>query len=154
HELNFPFLIECNKPEDIFKMALEIHTRAARYAFLTFADLHASALADPKSIDSLGQVTIFIPELSLLTFAQQDCLLQYFEQSRSAEGPQFISGSTLPLQELKKFCKVMAPLLNHLTIGYLAMTKPFEVYKKENVLEFFYEGLLDRAQSLSPDATI
>jgi hypothetical protein len=142
--LNFPFLIESKNPEDSFKMALEIHTRTNRYAFLSLEDINPSTLESPEGIHALGSVTLFIQDITVLTFAQQQQILNYYNSLRDKDSPQFVAASQMPLSELKKSCKIQQDFLKALLVGYLCMTQPFSVYKRENLLEFFYDSLTGR----------
>lgn len=141
---NFPFLIEAKNADDLFKMAHEIHTRSQRFLFIQLQDLDPSALATVNSLRSLGETTIYVKEVSELTFTQQAQIYAYYTSSRDKMGPQFVVGSTSSIGELKKNTQVMPELLSHLMIGYLRMTHPFKSYKDKDILEFFFDSLAGR----------
>lgn len=142
--LNFPFLIQSSSAEDIFKMALEIHSQSQRYAFLSLNDLDPTALESVKKINGLGEITVFIPDIAGVTALQQAQLELYYSSPRDKISAQFVAGSTLPIGELKKSNKVSSQLLSQLMIGYLCLTQPFAAYKRENMLEFFFDSLSGR----------
>lgn len=145
--LNFSFLIESRNPDDIFKMAHEIHCRSGRFMFLPFHDLSPAALETPEAFKSLGPMTVFIGDITTLTFDQQRALAKFYESSRDKDCPQLVAGTLMNVSELKRSCKVLPELWPYLSVGFLAMTQPFDVYKKENLLEFFYDSLTGRNQT-------
>jgi len=142
--LHFPFLIESLNSEDIFKMALEIHSKTNRYAFLSIEDINVAAFDSLDALKNLGAITIFVADISQLTFAQQNRFIEYYRTTRGTDCPQVIAGTSLPVRELKLNGKVSTELLQALSVGYLHMSQPFHVYKRENMLDFFYESLAGR----------
>jgi len=145
--LNFPFLIESRTADDIFKMAFEIHTRTTRYAFLPIEDISPHAFDSAEGLCGLGAITIFISDITQLNFELQNKLVSYYASARDRDCPQIIAGSPVPISELKKSCKVSKDLLQSLMVGYLCMNQPFAVYKRENVLDFFYDSLTGRSST-------
>lgn len=141
---NFPFLIESPEADEAYKMALEIHSRSGRYAILPLCDLSPSVFEDPESIKKLGPITIYIEEISALPFKTQLHLLRYYQTSRDKNCPQFVSCTTKSVSDLKRSQEVAPELLSFLMIGYLCMQQPFATYKRENILEFFYDNLTGR----------
>lgn len=125
-------------------MALEIHSRSGRLAFLPATDLSPSAFESAETFKNLGPLTIFVQEVSKLTFEQQNALVAYYALARDKDCPQIIAGTTLTLAELKKSCKILPALWPQLTVGFLSMTQPFETYKRENLVEFFFDSLTGR----------
>lgn len=142
--LNFPFLIECASGEDLFKMAIEIHSRTNRYAMLPLEDLDPSVFETPESIQQLGHVTIFVKDVTLLTKQIQSQLVRYYNSTRDKESPQIVAGTPVSIQRLKRDEHISTELLSLLMVGYLCMTQPFASYKKQNLLEFFYDSLTGR----------
>ncbi|MCB0350243.1 MAG: hypothetical protein KDD38_03610 [Bdellovibrionales bacterium] len=142
--LNFPFLIESQKAEDIYKMAIEIHSRTNRYAMLPLEDINPAALAKPEDLRSLGHITIFVQDIYALSREQQTQILKYYHSPRGKECPQFITGTLSPIGTLKDNPKIVSELVPLLNIGYLCMSKSFAEYKRENVLDFFYDCLTGR----------
>jgi len=144
-ELNFPFLIEGLSAIDIHKMAVEIHSRTSRYAFLHMHLINPEAFTSTAAIAALGPITIFIEDLQALSDGQKTQVANYYQAiSRPKDGPQFIAGSMKPITDLKHQSSAMSSLITVLSIGYLCMNHPFETYKRENLLDFFYENLMDR----------
>lgn len=142
---NFPFLIESRSSDDIHMMAVEIHSRTNRYAMLPFEDLSPSVFTHADGLQSLGHISIFVRDVSALTYLQQEQIVKYYQSKRNKECPQIIAGSLMPLGLLKNSCKIAKELLPLLMIGYLCMSKSFEEYKRENVLDFFYDSLTGRS---------
>jgi hypothetical protein len=136
--LNFSVLIESRSPDDIFKMAFEIHSRSGRFAFLPLSDLSPTALETPEAFAALGPLTVFVADVTTLTFDQQRALARYFKSKRDKESPQIIAGTTLTLADLKRSHMILPELWPYLSVGFLAMTEPFEMYKKQNLLDFFF----------------
>ncbi len=141
---NFPFLIESKSSDDIYMMAIEIHSRTNRYAMIPFEDLSPSVFEHPDGLKSLGHISIFVKDVSALTIEQQEQIVRYYHSPRDKECPQFIAGTRLPIGILKESRKLTKSLIPLLTIGYLCMSKSFAVYKRENVLDFFYDSLTGR----------
>lgn len=144
NQLNFSFLIEGQDSEEIFKMALEVHERSNRVAFVGIEDFSPDTFTNPTQIHALGPTTVFIRDILALPFSIQRGLERYFESERAEGSPQFISGCTLPLSELKNDPRILNTLLPTLSAGYLRMTQPFSFYRKENLLDFFYDSLTGR----------
>jgi hypothetical protein len=134
--LNFPFLIESRDPSDIFKMALEIHTHTKRFVFLSINDISPDAFVSSQTIAALGATTIFVPDVELLTQAQQTAIINYYNSAREKETPQFVVGALNHITQLVFESKLDTALLAVLRIGYLQMNQPFSFYKNQNILEF------------------
>ncbi len=141
---NFPFFIEALDPEDIFKMAVEIHTRSERYAFVSIQDVNPDVFVKIESIQALGEMTVFIPDVAALTPQQQQQVACYYDGVRDKTGPQFIAGTTENFAKLKADPNMNTEFLSYLMIGYLRLRKPFRDYKRENILEFFFDSLSGR----------
>lgn len=150
---DFPCLIESSNSTDIFKMALEVHQTAARFVFLPFRDLEAGIEKSIESLAKIGQVTIFIDEIKSLSHEQQTSWLDFLKQRVPHEHPQIIVGSTTPYGQLKKDSAINQEFLKEITIGYLHMSQPFSIYKRENLLQFFFEGLSGRHLSAADSSS-
>ena len=148
-EFDFPCLIECENKNDIFKMALEIHQTAARYVFLSLKDLEAGIENSTEAMNKLGKVTIFIEDISSLSLEQQKGLLDFLNQRESLTTPQLVIGTSKTYGQLKIDNKILPEFLRKITIGYLQLSQPFSAYKKENLLQFFFEGLAGRQRMLN-----
>lgn len=142
--LNFPCLIESVRPEDIFKMSLEIHEFSCRYAFIPLSDLAKDVFETPEKMKSLGPVSIFIEDIMSVDLGLQKKFIQFLDSKRDRLSPQFIVGTTAPYSELKKSPLISSEFLSKITIGYLYMSEPFNVYKSENIVEFFFDSLTGR----------
>lgn len=143
---DFPCLIESKDSFDIFKMALEIHQAAARFAFLPIQDLAAGVIDSTASLTTLGRVSLFVDDIKRLTFTQQGNLSAFLSERTRLESPQLIVGSTRAYGELKSDPEVHPGFLSQISIGYLQLKQPFNTYKKENLIQFFFEGLTGRAR--------
>lgn len=144
--LNFPFIIEGRNPDDIHKMAFELHYQSGRYAFLSIDDLDWNTLRTPADINNLGAMTMFVPDLNNLPMAIQEILLEYMRAPRTKDSPQIIAGTCLPVAELKKSPRMKTGLLEALLVGYVCVTEPFANYRNTDWVEFFFESLTQRPQ--------
>lgn len=137
-----PCLIECRSSYDLFRMASEIHYYSNRHAFINVHDLDSATFESIEEFKSIGPVSIFIPELSELPRRLQKLFMRYFESFRGKNDPQFIVGSGLSYSELLGSTLVENDLVQYLCVAYLKMTRPFEDYVNNGVIEFFYDSLV------------
>lgn len=150
---DFPCLIESKESFDIFKMGLEIHQAAARFAYLPIQDLEAGVIESSEKLASLGRVSLFVDDIKRLTFGQQSALSLFLQTRERMESPQLIVGTTRAYGELKNDPEIHPGFLSQISIGYLQLSQPFSTYKKENLIQFFFEGLTGRAR-LTLDSTL
>jgi hypothetical protein len=142
--LNFSFLIESLSADDIFKMAIEIHHFARRFAFLKYTDISKETFESPESIKSMGNVTIFIEDICKLRFSEQQNLLNYFHSNRDRECPQIVAGTGITLTDLKRSTLLIPELLGFLMTGYIRLDTSFQNYRKADMLDFFFNHLTGR----------
>jgi hypothetical protein len=141
---SFAFLIQSQDPEDIFKMALELHSRSGRYAFLPIRDLSPDTFASAEAFKKLGPISVFLSDITTLSIEQQNVLLKYYQSARDQDCPQIIAGTNVSVAALKNDARILPELLQYLSVGFLALNKPFAIYKSENLLDFFYDSLTGR----------
>lgn len=141
---DFPCLIESENTSDIFKMALELHNYANRYAFLPLKDLNSEIWSSFDQLQKIGNASVYIEDIFSLTIEQQKYLCEFLRSRVRRESPQIIVGTCTPYRELKTSSAIYPPFLDEVTIGYLHMSHPFSVYQKENLIDFFFEGLTGR----------
>lgn len=144
NSFSFSFLIESQNSEDILKMALEIHDRTQRIAFVRLEDIDDSAFESVDAISNLGNITVFAQDITKISHSRQRSLMKFFETPRDKWSPQFIAGTSLTHSQLRNDVRVYNALIPSLSVGYLRMTQPFSFYRKENLLEFFFDGLTGR----------
>ena len=135
--LAFPFMIECKNEEDLYKMALEVHSQSRRFAFLNIEDLSSEAFKNVETLRKLGPITVFVSDLTQLTLEQQNCIVDHYTHMTDLDVPHFVCGTQMPLAQLISEHKVLPGLVKVLAVGHLAMTRPFNFYKSRNILEFF-----------------
>jgi hypothetical protein len=152
NEFDFACLIESENSFDIFKMALEIHQAAARLVFLPFQDLEAGIEKSVENLNKIGRVTIFIEDIKKLTLEQQSDLSHFLTLRVPKQSPQIVVGTALSYSELKADPQINQAFLKQISMGYLHLSQPFATYKKENLLNFFFEGLSGRTRLNSINA--
>ncbi len=139
-----PVLIESPNALDIQKLALELHLRSQRYAFLLWSEVEPRYREDPKAVMALGSVTLFVPLVSHLKNEEVDAITQVLSQSALQPGPLFMFGTQTPFADLLRTGLVKTSLLEHLSSSYLRMDHPFEHYKDRGIFRFFLDGLFAR----------
>lgn len=146
NEFDFPCLVEALSELDIFKMALEIHQTSARAIFVPFKDLESGIENSIEALNKLGRVTIYIPEIQDLSLDRQSALNKFLDFRIPKLSPQIIVGTTGTYGELCRSPQIDPAFLKKITIGYLQLNQPFSTYKKENLIQFFFEGLSGRSR--------
>ena len=139
---NVPCLIEGKNSIEVYKLALEIHERSHRFAFLPWEDLGKSTQLDLESLKELGPVTLFIKEISELSQVEQKSLQLYLAEPLDPELPQITSATQFNRNELADEKAFSKELLQKLSTAYLKMNRPFAQYKSLGIVEILqeYEG--------------
>ena len=130
-----PCLIESLLFRDIHKLALEIHDNSNSIAFLQVHDVNFD-------FNNLHRVTLFVPDICALNADQQQKLLAFMKRRDVKEGPHIIAGTTLPYSELKLLDQLDKDFLHKLSAIYIRMTKPFEEYRRLDVLPYIFDSLV------------
>jgi hypothetical protein len=138
---NIPCLIRSASPEDIHRMAVEIHHLSQRYAFLFLSDLDPERLT-PRSLLDLGPLNIFVPELRAIDKGVERVLEHYLLLHRQKTSPQIIAGTTLSRQSPLSAQALSPNLLRLLSVVELDLKEPFEHYKSAGIVNFFYDSLV------------
>jgi len=134
-----PCLVEGPTAEDLKAMAMELHELSGRYAFVYCQDVKWKFAEDLKD---LGSVTLFIPDITALTFDDQLKLLKYLSSSPSVDEPQVITGTLKTYSELRSEELMIPELLHRLSVCFLRMDRPFAEYRREGIVEFFFGSLV------------
>lgn len=87
------------KPESRHKVAFKIHEMTERNLFVHLDDIAAS-LSSVEDIKTLGDTTIYIESIEDLSSSMLDLLQKYLENSYQ-DGPLFLIGSQLALNEIQ-----------------------------------------------------
>ncbi len=134
-----PTFIEGLSYADMRNLALEIHELSGRYAFLHLSDL---AWTSRDELADLGPITLYVPDIGLLTFEEQRKLGEHLRSRPGVDTPQFIFGSLSTYKELRESNLVDSPLLEAVSVCRLIMDRPFIEYKKAGIAELFFSGLV------------
>jgi hypothetical protein len=144
-QFDFACLIESRSQLDIFKMALEIHNYSGRYAFLPAKDLSQDVWEDFDQLQKLGPASIYIEEIADLSLERQEFIYNFLRSRVRKSSPQIIVGTTRTFAELRANPAINKSFLDQITVGYLHMSHSFATYQKENLLDFFFNGLTGRS---------
>lgn len=134
-----PCLLEGLSHLDLKHLALELHELSGRYAFIYLEELTWTSTADLKGI---GPVTLFVPEIATLTLQQQIALTEYLRSRPNVDEAHVVMCTLKPYAELRASGKVLAELLELVSVCYLKMDRPFREYRREGLLEFFFGSLI------------
>lgn len=100
-------LIEGKEPFEIYTMALSHHYHQKSYAFLFYSDLDTQSRVNIKSLQSLGNISVYIPDITTLSQVEAEALLNLLKASERV--PTLIGGKprnsqsmTLTQSELKQ----------------------------------------------------
>ena len=100
-------LIEGDDPRDAYKKAFKHHCQKKNYAFLFYSDLSSQSRLLVEELQSLGNMTLYIPNLANLSPKEAQALLQLMEK-RSEKSPTLVAGTShnsqamLPIQDRLK----------------------------------------------------
>ena len=143
--LSFPCLIESPNELDIFKMAVELHEYSGRFAFVHYSHLDKKTRYTGEGLETLGPVTLFVPEIEQLKDAEIFSLSNYLEEQEhsgiSADLPHIISGTTQKLSELTASKKIPESFVRKLSSARLQMKQSFTDYKRSGLLRFLMSQL-------------
>jgi len=141
--LKLDCLIEAKYLSEIHKMATELHTQSSRYAFLDIRDLDPAARTRLPDLLSLGAVNLFVPDVLHLSMREQEVLkdLMWID---SQQRPLLMVGTTMPYSDLRSVAGVHLEFLALLSRAYIKLTKPFQEYKRQNLIHYFLDSLANR----------
>ena len=72
-------LVEGPRDQEIYKLALQFHCYRRSYAFLYYSDLDTPSRCSLKSLESLGNITLYIPNLTDLSHEEVEVLIQLLD---------------------------------------------------------------------------
>lgn len=120
------------------KIALQMHEMTSRWAFVPFNDIKGQ-LHSTEDISKLGAMTVFIEKIEALNDPEQELLLEYLSEDRSADEPLFISCSQLSLNELSALENLKPNLMDELSINTFEVDRaPLTKEGLKEVLELFF----------------
>lgn len=131
--------LQATNPNLIPKIGMELHDLKQKWAFLRFSDI-AQNVENTADLIGLGDITLLIEDILLLTPAQRQLIIQYSQSVHVGAQPLILIGVTSKISELAKnelIDKQMSALLqaNCLDLDRL----PTEREKLTASLELFLE---------------
>jgi hypothetical protein len=138
--LRLDCLIEGTDEFEIHKMASELHDQSSRHAFLNYRELGASKRLIPSELLELGAITLFVPDILETTRSEQQ-ILKYIASLDTEERPLLMVGSVQPYSRLIDDTRVDPELLTYLVRAYIKLTRPFNEYKEQGLIQYFLDSL-------------
>ena len=138
--LRLDCLIESNHVSEIHKMALELHSHSARYAFLEYRDLNSDQRKFLPELLALGAISLFVPDILLLS-ADEQVVLRQLMAVETLNRPLLMVGTNLPFAELRRVAGVDLEFLALLSRAYIKLTRPFSEYKQQGLIHYFLDSL-------------
>jgi hypothetical protein len=138
--LKLDCLIESPDPDDIQKMALELHSQSQRVGFLEYSNLDRTTRLNLSEMLQLGSVTLFIPNILDLFLDEQRVLVEIVQQN-SAFRPLLMVGAPIPYSELRSDPQINLELLALLSRAYIKLSRPFAEYKEQGLIHYFLDSL-------------
>lgn len=139
--LKFDCLIESRDPEDLHKMAMELHAHSGRYAFIRHRDLDRHSRLQVSKLMEVGAINLFIPNVLDLSAPEQEVLLKLTASQNTEDRPLLMVGTCLPYADLRSEPGVQLELLSHLARAYIKLTRPFAEYKEQQLIQYFLDSL-------------
>lgn len=119
---SFPLLIQARPDFPLVRVAIEIHHGSGRWAFVSFKDLPENLFSSRTSIEELGSMTLFIPDLTELSTEQQLKLAEYLATEPCGDKPHIIAGIKWNPQELVAGGHLLPHLLRSFCLSHLNWT--------------------------------
>lgn len=133
-------LIEGGTTAEIHKMAMEIHSRSNRTAFLEFANLDSNQRQSISQLMSLGPLTLFVPNVMELNTFEQEIFRHLIAQDVS-QRPLLMIGCPMPYSELIIQKGLDEQFLSLIGRSYIKLTRPFSEYKEQGLIHYFLDSL-------------
>lgn len=138
--LKLDCLIESKYVSEVHKMAIELHSHSARYAFLEYRDVDVDQRKNPEALLAMGAISLFVPDLLLLSLSEQAALRTLMEVD-TLNRPLLMVGTNLPFAELRRVAGVDLDFLALLSRAYIKLTRPFSEYKEQGLIHYFLDSL-------------
>ncbi len=120
------------------KVALLLHEMTGRWAFVPFNDIKGQ-LHSAFDISKLGGMTIFIENVETLNAAEQELLMEYLAEERSADEPLIVTSSKMDAGELETVETLAAGLIDELSVNCFEVDRaPLTTQGLKEVLELFF----------------
>jgi hypothetical protein len=117
--LHRPLLLYVTAKLPLERVAVEIHNRTQRWAFISVDDLPDDIFQTPEGLRDLGAMTLFVRDIARLTENQQNTLAEYISIPMSPDVPLLIVGTTVSPVELERSGRVRGDLLRKFAIAHL-----------------------------------
>ncbi len=138
--LRLDCLIESEKPMEAHKLAVELYAQSARYAFIDYNDLDAKKRLIPSELLEMGAVSLFVPDILMLTRSEQQVLRHIAEQD-TLNRPLLLVASPIAYSLLRLNERIDKNFLALLSRTYIKMTRPFSEYKEQGLIQYFLDSL-------------
>lgn len=138
--LRLDCLIEAQFVSEVHKMAVELHAHSGRPSFVDFRDLDAARRLEISSLLSLGNLTLFIPDVLFLK-PEEQATLGHLTALDPTDRPLVMAGTTLPYPELRAAPGIDIHLLETLARAYIKLTRPFVEYRDQGLIHYFLDSL-------------
>lgn len=120
------------------KVALQLHEMTGRWAFVPFNDIKGQ-LHSAFDISKLGGMTIFIENVETLNASEQELLMEYLSDERSADEPLIITSTKMDAGELELVETLSAGLIDELSVNCFEVDRaPVTTQGLKEVLELFF----------------
>jgi hypothetical protein len=133
-------LIESSNLSDIHKMAVELHEHSQRYAFMHYSDLDKETRLNLSELISLGSISLFIPNILLLSKEEQEVLRQLATVD-TEDRRLMMSGASVTYSDLRTEPSIDVEFLLLLSRAYIKLTRPFSEYKDQGLIHYFLDSL-------------
>jgi len=127
-----PLLLEATAAFPLQRIAIEIHQMSDRWAMVGAEDLPQEVFNSRESLKELGNITVFIRDLTRLTINQQLKLAEYLGTKPGADMPHVIAGINSDAEELIAAGALLPHLAQLFTLIKLQWSeKPSEMITRE-----------------------
>lgn len=138
--LRLDCLIESMHVSEIHKMALELHSNSTRYAFLDYRDITPEDRTSVDSLLALGNITVFIPDITRVTRVEQATLVEVMNFV-STHRPLIMAGTMQTLGELRDDPAMNDEFLSIVSRVYIKLTKSFQEYKEQGLIRYLLDSM-------------
>lgn len=116
-------LIEGFNHKEIYKSAFKYHYNKSRYAFLHYSDLDIQSHKAMETLKSLGNVTLYIPDMAELSDKDTEILMQLLDNPK--EAPSLICGIIRHHFQPKAMTPKQRELMERLSKNRLRLEVPY-----------------------------
>jgi hypothetical protein len=148
-----PLLIETASGFPLNRVAIEIHNLSTRWALINIEDLPADIFDSREGVEQLGAMTIFIRDITLLSYRQQQRLLEYLALRPPGNQPipHIIAGICEPIDEAILSGKLIAELTEIFSVSTLKWDNKTPDQVTADLINASLRQLLDQIQDSHQD---